>query len=67
MESQLKGTEQDRRVSHLGKLCPHVFGFTGHLFLRQDSNDNPLQKCLMENRLLAREEAGVLWAQGSEQ
>ena len=67
MGSQLNDAEQDRHVSHLGKICPHVFAFTGHLFLCQDSNDNPLQMCLMKNSLLAREEARMLQAEGSDQ
>lgn len=55
---QVKCIEQDRHLSYLGRLCPHAFAFTGHHFLLQDSNDNPLQKCLVENRLLTRGEAG---------
>lgn len=62
--AQLNDTEQVRHVSRLGKIAPHVFAFTGHLFLCQDSNDNPLQKCLMKNSLLAREEARMLQAEG---
>lgn len=56
-----------RHLSHYGKLCVHSFVVIGQSFLLKDSNDNSLQKRLMETRLLARGETGVLQAQGSDQ